>query len=165
MVDVRLLHHGAHCMLNRAVSEFVVGVFFPDRFQVEIRAAHEGLEKLEAPCVRYGFCDVVIMLTGGCCKSIAFRRGILVLLGRRSGRSSLSSYMVQCGDLDCREIVEGRCINVGDAGNELGDLGQCWGCFVPEIRLVGCGWSALGRERGKELLLTHQAHVAFWIAS
>ena len=128
MVNIGLLHHGAHGMLNRAVSEFVVGVFFPDRFQVEIRTAHEGLEKLEAPCMRYGFCDVVIMLTSGCCKSIALYRRILVLfdalfLGRCCRWTSLPSYMVQCGDLDCHEAIDGGCINVGDAGNDLGDLG------------------------------------------
>lgn len=116
--------------------------------------------------MRNGFCDVVEMLTGGCCKSVALHRGILVLgdallLGRRSGRTSLSSYMVQCGDLDCHEVVEGGCINISDASNDLGDLGQDRGCLVPEIGLVGCGWSALGRGRGRDFYLHTRPTLPF----
>lgn len=59
MIDIRLLHHCAHRVLDRAVRKFVVRVLVPDQFEIEVRAVHELLEMCDASCVRDGLGGVV----------------------------------------------------------------------------------------------------------
>ena len=52
MVDIWLLHHGAHGVLDRAIGEFVICVLLPDTLQVEKRPVHLGLEELQVSRMR-----------------------------------------------------------------------------------------------------------------
>lgn len=45
VINVRLLHHGAHCLGDIPRFELVVRVFVPDGFEVKIWSVHEFLEE------------------------------------------------------------------------------------------------------------------------
>lgn len=65
VVDVRLLYHGAHGMLNRPIGKLIVGVLFPDRLQVEVRTAHLRFQELQVSRVRHRFCGVIEVCIAG----------------------------------------------------------------------------------------------------
>lgn len=58
MVDIGLLHHRAHGVLDGAVRELVIGVLLPDGFEVEVGPVHDGFEELQGAGVRQGFDSV-----------------------------------------------------------------------------------------------------------
>jgi hypothetical protein len=47
VVHIRLLHHRAHRVLHRPICKFVVAVFVPYHFEVEVRAIETRLEMRE----------------------------------------------------------------------------------------------------------------------
>jgi len=65
VVNVGLLDHGGHCLLDAAVGEFVVGVFLPDLFKVKVGAVEERFQEGEGARVRDGGGAGVVALVGG----------------------------------------------------------------------------------------------------
>lgn len=73
VVDVGLVDHGGHGLLDTAVGKLVTGVLVPDGFEVEVGPAHQRLQEGQ----RAGVCDrrsacAVIRVRGdgeeaGCC--------------------------------------------------------------------------------------------------
>ena len=80
MVYIWLLHHGAHGMLYGAIGEFIVGVFVPDGFEVEIGTAEFCLEEGKVASVGDGFGVVVEVGVEWCCELVGFDARIIILL-------------------------------------------------------------------------------------
>lgn len=60
MIDIRLLHHGSHSLVDISFLEFIVRVFVPYSFKVEIRSVHEPLEECEIARVADCFICIVV---------------------------------------------------------------------------------------------------------
>lgn len=86
VIDVRLLNHSSHGVLNGAVGKLIVCVLIPDRFKVEERASDKGLEERQVPGMRECLGGVVELAGKGCGEFKGCERGIEIFseLGRAS---------------------------------------------------------------------------------
>jgi len=103
VIDVWLLYHCAHGVLDGPIGEFVVGVLLPDGFQVEVWATHLWFQELQVSCVRHRVCGIIEVFTASRVP-LALHLGIVVFFGDvlawlgsalRRGRPS---NMLQQGD-------------------------------------------------------------------
>ena len=78
MINVWLLYHSTHGMLNRSIGKFVVSMLFPDVLEIKVRPSDFGLKKLEISSVRNRLHVVVEVLMEWCCKSVALSFGVIV---------------------------------------------------------------------------------------
>ena len=67
VVDVRLLYHRSHGLLNGPLTKFELGMFVPYGFKVKVRTSYQRLEERETPCMsNCGRCALEIIVSGDC---------------------------------------------------------------------------------------------------
>jgi hypothetical protein len=79
MIDIWLLDHSAHSMLNRAISKLVVGMLFPDILKIKIGTSDLGFQELKISRVRDRLHVIVKMLVEWRCESVALSFGVVIL--------------------------------------------------------------------------------------
>lgn len=79
MIDIRLLNHGTHRMLNRPIGKFIMSMLLPDMLQIKIWPPNLWFEKLKVPRMRDGLHIIVKVLVERCCERMALCLGIEIL--------------------------------------------------------------------------------------
>lgn len=64
VIHIRLRYHRCHCLLNISLSKLVLGVFFPNRFEIEPRPIQRFLQERQASRMRYARALLVVLFIG-----------------------------------------------------------------------------------------------------
>ena len=67
VIDIRLLYHSSHSLLNSTLAKLELGMLVPYGFKVEIWTTHQRLEERETSCVsNRGRCALEVIVRGNC---------------------------------------------------------------------------------------------------